>query len=494
MDNAILNALRKLKLMLFVLVAISATSHPTMAQTVVLSAQQQIVKRIPGRMQTMAEQKGVMPNDPYFINGFHWSFLPTPVGMNAIGAWKRTTGDRQIVVAVVGTGLLASHPDIVGSGNILRGYSFVSVGKQAVRGADTSDPSLDSAGTNAASIIGAVGTNNGIGVSGINWAISILPVRVVSHEIDVVFPSDIIDGIRWAAGLPVEGAPPNPNPADVIDLGFAMSRSCEIHSNIGDAILAARAAGAVLVAGTVHYADVAQTVPAGCPGVVSVAAHNDKGSLSSFSGYGQVSIMAPGGEVSGNDGLGILSPNARPTLYESYAGTAQASAHVSAAIALALSVHQEWRRHPEVVEAAIRDTAVPVRPGACPKPCGPGQLDALRLIEYVPSARTASRPAAGSTDPRPEAKPLFEAIIGRWMLDQGDTIVIAGGEWFHPKNGSAIITIVGQDELLVQYPQQTGVRCTYRALFESQKVLKLVAKNLLQPDEFCPSGRLTALQ
>lgn len=67
---------------------------------------------------------------------------------------------------------------------------------------------------------------------------------------------------------------------------------------------------------------------------------------------------------------------------------------------------------PDVVEAAIRGSAVLVKPGASPKSCGPGQLDALCLIDYVASARPASRPAAVSDSP-PEAKPLSEVIVDR---------------------------------------------------------------------------------
>ncbi len=103
------------------------------------------------------------PNDPVFTLGFQWDYQAPPVGMNAIGAWKITTGDRRIVVAVVDTGIVLSHPEIVSSGNLLPGYNFVSDG--AGRGHDPSDPSPLSHGTHVAGTIGVGGTNNDLGIA-----------------------------------------------------------------------------------------------------------------------------------------------------------------------------------------------------------------------------------------------------------------------------------------------------------------------------------------
>lgn len=157
------------------------------------------------------------PNDPELTNGIQWDFQALPMGMNAVGAWKITTGDRKIVVAVVDTGILRLHPDVVGSGNLLRGYNFVSDG--GGRSDDPTDPNVSSHGSNVASIIGAVATNNNLDVAGINWAVSVLPVRVL-NEAGGGSSDDVADGILWAAGLPVSGAPKNDSPADVINLSL----------------------------------------------------------------------------------------------------------------------------------------------------------------------------------------------------------------------------------------------------------------------------------
>ena len=72
-------------------------------------------------------------------------------------------------------------------------------------------------GTHTAGTIGASG-NNGIGVAGINWNSRILPVRVLGKCGG--YTSDIVDGLRWAAGLSVSGVPGNPNPAKVANLSL----------------------------------------------------------------------------------------------------------------------------------------------------------------------------------------------------------------------------------------------------------------------------------
>ncbi len=72
-----------------------------------------------------------------------------------------------------------------------------------------------------AGTIGAA-TNNGTGVAGINWVSKILPVRVLGKCGG--YTSDIVDAIRWAAGISVPGVPANPNPARVHELEFRRLR------------------------------------------------------------------------------------------------------------------------------------------------------------------------------------------------------------------------------------------------------------------------------
>ena len=198
----------------------------------------------------------------------------------------------------------------------------------------------------------------------------------------------------------------NLTPADIINLSLSGPGACDgpASGRIGGAIEKARSAGAVIVVaagngkGDDHIPmDMADYYPANCPGVISVAAHDHKGHLSSYSNFGNVSIVAPGGDtdvpVLGIGGTGTLG----------WSGTSQATPHVAAAIALAMAQHEELRRHPDLVATAIHDSAVPMPAGACAHPCGPGQLDAQKLLEYVP--RSSKPPLTSSITPPPQVSP-----------------------------------------------------------------------------------------
>lgn len=382
-----------------------------------------------------AAPSGIVPNDPFFV--LQWDYQAPPTGMNAVGAWGLSKGSKDIVVAVLDTGILSDHPDMKQSGNLLRGYNFVSrnlcTGTALQRGPDATDPGdackgrPDSwHGTHVAGTVGAAGSNNRVGIAGVAWNVTVVPVRVLGPGGGST--SDIIDAMRWAAGIRVAGAPLNDHPADIINMSLGgpirgpqglFECTPQYFGSLIDAIAEVRKKGVTVVAsaGNGEYVDannqrctpdpqhpqcrqiqddVRNAQPAGCPGVISVAASDPNGHLAYYSNYGAVSIMAPGGDVTqlGNyvvGGKNIQLPlgvwstfdMSKGGTYYPYQGTSQAAPHVAGAIALALARHPEWRHKPDLIEQKLRATAVPARQGACPreKPCGPGQLDAAKLLE-----------------------------------------------------------------------------------------------------------------
>ena len=122
--------------------------------------------------------------------------------------------------------------------------------------------------------------------------------------------------------------------------------------------------------------------------------------------------------------------------------------------------------------------------------------------EFCPTGRLASssqsKSSAAATLPAVQANSdrgtTAKEILGHWLMSAGGVLVIEPGEWRHPTKGTADIAIVGNDRLVVQYAQQTHVKCAYRVIvLDEGKALELVPTLNLQPDEYCPAGRLTAL-
>lgn len=320
---------------------------------------------------------GSRPNDPLY--GLQWHFRENgaAAGQSAGGAgfggfWDRAklTGSRDVVVAVVDTGIQMNHPDIKGSPNLAPGYDMVSdpiMGNDGDgRDADPNDPgdkcNPDDAtlsdsfhGTHVAGTIGVAATNNAAGVAGGAWNVTIVPVRALGRCGGKL--SDINDAIRWAAGaVPARDGVKevwNSKPADIINLSIGLFGPCpaSMQAAINDAV----AAGAIVVsaAGNARV-DTQYFAPGGCQNVVSVAANDARGQLTPYSNFGaNVSIMAPGGDMARDDDRdgrpdGILSTkfmknctdpaNPGATVAQCYYafenGTSMAAPHVSAALVL----------------------------------------------------------------------------------------------------------------------------------------------------------------
>jgi hypothetical protein len=159
------------------------------------------------------EPNGVLPDDPLFPLQWHLHNTGqnggTPgVDINAIKAWEITTGDPNIIIAIVGEGIDLDHPDLVN--NLVAGTDFYD-------GDDSPYPSGVAGSqreTEAAGLIASEG-NNGIGVAGVTWRCKIMPVRVAkatSYEWYYWQRQFEAAAYRWAAA----------NGADIISMGRAL--------------------------------------------------------------------------------------------------------------------------------------------------------------------------------------------------------------------------------------------------------------------------------
>lgn len=343
------------------------------------------------------------PDDPGYALQWHYRNNgqgndESPGGINLPSAWDRTVGSSAAVIAVIDTGILPDHPDIDGSPNLLPGFDMITdtftSNDGDARDADATDPGDGVAagacgpgtpdqpdswhGTHVAGTIGVGRTNNGAGVAGVNWSSRIVPLRALGRCGGSI--ADINDAMRWAAGLPVPGVPRNPNPAKVINMSLGAGAPCSASPATQSAINDVVAAGVtVVVAAGNEATDAANSFPASCNNVVTVAASDFNGDLvTRYSNFGaNVDIMAPGGDLRADeddDGNpdGVLSMVDGGFAF--FNGTSMATPHVAGVAGLLLA--QDPTLTPAEIENLLKRNAIPRNGGQCPEPCGAGLLNA----------------------------------------------------------------------------------------------------------------------
>ncbi len=359
-----------------------------------------------------------VPNDDRYPLQWHYSAINLPQ------AWDLEKGlTNPVTVAVVDTGLLTGHPDI--QGKFLPGFDFISSSQQSNDGngrdsnpddpGDTPGGQSSYHGSHVAGTIAAL-TNNDTGVigfesgvAGVSWGAKILPVRVLG--VDGGSTSDIIDGILWAAGVPVAGVTPNPNPAQVINLSLGGEGLCEAASVLQRTFDQVNAKGAiVVVAAGNENVEAADTIPASCSGVITVGATNRAGARAPYSNFGpRVDVMAPGGQgtpSSNTDEVLSLDKIDGPGggfTFGYKQGTSMATPHVAGVIALLKSKDPSlnFSRALSILKRTARPLTVEQCTGAgtakVSTDCGAGLIDAqaaLTALDTNPDFSLTLKPSS----------------------------------------------------------------------------------------------------
>lgn len=287
-----------------------------------------------------------IPNDSDY--GEQWNY---PI-INLPTAWDTTLGDSNVIVAVVDTGVFLTHPDLNSNLILTGGYDFIT-DITAANDTDGRDNDPDDAGdanpisgaswhgTHVSGTIAAV-SNNTTGVSGVAPGIKILPIRALGIGGGPI--SDVMQAIRYSAGLSNDTGSLPPQAADIINLslgGGGFSQSSQ------DTFTEVRNAGVIVIAAAGNDGVSALAYPASYSGVVSVSAIKTNKTKASYSNYGtMIDVAAPGGESIIGDGSDIIkstwvdsSLNTRVAYYYWMQGTSMAAPHVAGVVALMKSVY-----------------------------------------------------------------------------------------------------------------------------------------------------------
>ncbi|MEO6334465.1 MAG: S8 family serine peptidase [Pyrinomonadaceae bacterium] len=280
------------------------------------------------------------PNDPMFSDQWSLNNLGQDGGtkradIDALQAWLKTRGSDKVVVAVLDSGVDYTHKDLVSNiwtrPDSVPQYADDELGTfDDVHGfdadADAGDPMDDNGhGTHCAGVIGAEG-DNGEGIAGINWNVSIMPLKFLGRG-GFGTTKNAIESINYAIDRKQKGV--NVRVINASWGSTSYSRALE------DAIRAAGEEGILFVAAAGNNGsdnDRRAHYPSNydLPNVISVAALDRTDSMTSFSNYGikSVHIAAPGRDI-----VSTWLGNA----YREASGTSMAAPHVSGVAALILA-------------------------------------------------------------------------------------------------------------------------------------------------------------
>ncbi|MQA23865.1 MAG: type VII secretion-associated serine protease mycosin [Micromonosporaceae bacterium] len=319
-----------------------------------------------------------------------------------------------VTVAVVDTGVDASHPDL--EGQVLDGGE---VGDAGAERQTKGQGDKDGHGTGMASLIAGKGDRGPNSVLGVAPAAKILPVKISQNSDGAFRPEDVYKGVRWAID----------NGAKIVNISLGGERSVEApwkkqlidYAISQDVVL-------IAAAGNTGSGDKKVAEPASIPGVVAVSGLTRNGAFWDGSANGpEVVVSAPA------KGL----PHAVPTSvadsgYALADGTSGATALVSGVAALVRQAYPEATAN-DIVNRLIH-TAEDRGDNGRDEEYGYGAVDALAALQGdVPGVK--HHPLVS-----PEAAKSDEKAAARAAAKRSDRrVLVVVGVFI----GSMLVLLVG---------------------------------------------------
>jgi len=329
-----------------------------------------------------------IPNDEYF--NLQYSLHNTgqtggipDCDIDAPEAWDIETGNSDVIIAFIDSGIDYTHPDLAskiwinldeipGNGidddnngyiDDVRGWDFYY---------DDNDPLDENGhGTICAGIAAAV-SNNGVGIAGVCWDCQIMPLKVNGLYNTEDIPNLWIEAIYYAVD----------NGADIISMSLGIEY---YHPQLENAVNYAYNHGVFLTASAGNQGWSDEHYPAAYENVVGVAATNDEdkrmenaGIWSSSSNYGSwVDVAAPGENIfSTMPTYPVYLNNWFPQNYtDGLCGTSCSAPHVAGLAALLIS--QNSSLSPQDLKTIICGTTDPYD---SPYDLGSGRINAYKAL------------------------------------------------------------------------------------------------------------------
>jgi len=278
----------------------------------------------------------IVPNDPWYTN-WEW-YLPK---ISAPAAWSTTTGNSNITIAIIDTGVDGAHEDM--ASKIVPGWNIYN------NNSDTRD--VYGHGTMVAGTAGA-SSNNSRGVASVAWGCGIMPVRVSATDGTASY-SNIASGLTWAAN----------HGARVANVSYIVSDS----STVTSAAQYFQSKGGVVTASAGNYGTFVSS--ADNPYLLTVSATDPNDVLYSWSNTGNnLDLSAPGWSYTTVNGGG----------YSTASGTSISAPIVAGVAALVLSANPTLT--PTQVQTILKQSADDLGPSGWDPSYGAGRLNAARAV------------------------------------------------------------------------------------------------------------------